>query len=392
MIPSLALFAVSPLYVFVSRLFMIESTALFFSLLYTDQMFRLILGERRWQARHIAGSAVFGVLAGLVKVTTLAPFFALGMCLGAWGLWKDRESGKVSGNMVTAVTLFCVVLPAAASWVWTKFADGVKAQNPLGVYLTSKALRTWNFGSIAQRFHPRIYLQLWAAANNHVGSIWGVVVVLIVYIWLCRRWNWIVVACVALYVGTILVFFNLHVVHEYYPYSNAIFLLVATGALITSILKIPGRRAWIGAALLVLQIGACGFRYFTHYYPIQSKNAPGRPEAAALIDSTTRPQSVILILGLDWSSEFPYQSSRRAIMDATFGHKSDSWGTGPIEHALANQGPRNVTALVACDEGRFGPRLTTLLRDVDMSHSTDLHADGCDIYEHTLGGSISQRP
>jgi hypothetical protein len=392
MVPSLALFAISPLYIFVSRLFMIESTALFLSLLYADQMFRLVLGERRWQCRHIAGGAVFGVLAGLVKVTTLAPFFALGTGLAAWRLWKDRESGKPDGKMVAAMSLFCVVLPVAATLQWTRFADGVKAQNPIGIYLTSKALSAWNFGTLGERLHPRIYIQLLSAANYHLGSVRLAVVVLLVYIWLCRRWSWIAAVCVALYVGTILIFFNLHVVHEYYPYANAIFLLVATGALITSILKIPGRRAWIGVALLALQITVCGFRYFTHYYPIQSRNAPGRPEAAALVDSTTGSQSVILILGLDWSSEFPYQSHRRAIMDATFGQKLDSWSTQPIERAIANAGPQNVTALVACDQGRYGSRLLALLRDVSMPHSTGLHGDNCDIYEHSTSGGISQRP
>ncbi len=95
MIPPLALFAMSPLYVFVSRLFMIESMAMLFSLLYADQMFRLVLGHRQWPYRHIVGAAVFGVLAGLVKVTTLAPFFALGSCLAAWGFWRDHRSWKV---------------------------------------------------------------------------------------------------------------------------------------------------------------------------------------------------------------------------------------------------------------------------------------------------------
>jgi hypothetical protein len=318
-------------------------------------------------------------------VTTFAPFFALGTCLAAWRLRQDRDGAKPDGKMAAAIAVFCVALPVAATWQWTRFADGVKAQNPIGVYLTSKALRAWNFGPFAERLHPRIYLQLWSAANNHLGSIWLAVVVLLAYAWLCRRWNWIAVTCVALYVGTILIFFNLHVVHEYYGYANAIFLVVATGVLLTSILRTPGRRAWIGVALLVLQMAACSFRYFAHYYPIQSQNAPGRPEAAALVDRTTGHKSVILILGLDWSSEFPYQSHRRAIMDATFGNDSDSWSTQPIEHALENQGPQNVSALVACDDDRDGERLSTLLRVVNMPHATDLHADDCDIYEPAHG-------
>jgi hypothetical protein len=389
LIPPLTLLAVSPLYVFVSRLFMIESTALLFSLLYTDQIFRLARSETRWRYRHIAGAAIWGVLAGLVKVTTLAPFFALGTCLAAWGLWEGHKTGKLKGITPAAVGLFCVVLPVAATGCWTRFADKLKEQNPISVYLTSGALRSWNFGTVAERLHPGIYLQLVYAANNHLGNIGAAAVVLATYVWLCPRWNWIAATCLALYIGTILLFFNLHVLHEYYPYSNAIFLLVAVGVLIASVLKIPGPRAWIGVALLVLEMGACGFRFFTHFYPIQIKNAPGRPAAAALVDSTTGPQSVILIHGLDWSAEFPYQSHRRAIMDAFYPQRQ-GWSVGPVERVIAIEGPENITALVACDQGRYGPRLDVLLNDVAMAHSTDLHADNCDIYEHA--SNSSKRP
>jgi hypothetical protein len=199
-----------------------------------------------------------------------------------------------------------------------------------------------------------------------------------------------------LYIGTTLTFFNLHLVHEYYPYSTAILLVVATGALIASVLEIRGPRAWIGVALLVLVMAACAFRYSTHYYPIQHKNAPGRPEAAALVDNTTGPESVILILGLDWSSEFPYQSHRRAIMDTPWGwHRYGSGqtlGLEPIEHAIFNEGPGNVAALVACDEGRHEDRLPALLQDVGMPLATNLRADDCDIYERVASSSVSHKP
>jgi hypothetical protein len=383
MIPSLSLFAVSPLYVFVSRLFMIESAALFLSLLYADQMFRLVLGEKKWLGRHIGGAAVAGVLAGLVKVTTFAPFFVLGFCLAGWAFWKDRESGNLRVKLLIEVGLCCLALPVAGTWWWTKFADGVRAQNPIGIYLVSKALHTWTFGTVAQRLHPRIYLQLLDAANNHVGNIWAAFLVLGMYIWLRRRWDWIAVGCLALYIGTTLVFFNLHVVHEYYPYANAIFLVVATGALIASVLKIPGKTAWAGVALLVLVMAGCVSRYFTRYYPIQVSAAPGRPQAAALVDNTTGPESVILILGLQWSPEFPYQSHRRAIMDS-FYPQTSTWTVGPVEQAIANEGPGNVAELVACDQERQGPRVETFLRDVGLAESTPLHADDCDIYERPL--------
>ena len=67
-------------------------------------------------------------------------------------------------------------------------------------------------------------------------------------------------------------------------------------------------------------------------------------------------------------------------MDA-FYPKTPSWSVKPVERAIAMEGEGNVTALVACDEARSGPRLDVLLKDVAMPHATDLHADNCDVYE-----------
>jgi hypothetical protein len=395
LVPPLVLFAMSPIYIYFSRVFMIESTALFLSLLYADQMFKLVLDRRKWQYRHMAAGAAFGSLAGLVKVTTFAPFLALGIWLAVWGLQKDRESRELKAKTTGAVTALCLVLPVAATWCWTRFADSVKAQNPLGAYLTSKALVAWNFGTLAQRLRPRPYGHFLLAANNHIGYLGAAAVVVLVYIWLCRGWNWIAVACIALYSGTILVFFNLHFVHEYYPYSSAIFLVVAIGVLIVSILRLRGPRAWIGVALLVLEMAACGARYFTHFYPIQSRNSPGLPEAAALIDRTTGPDSVIVILGMTWSSSFPYQSHRRAIMEpiVTSSMKPNQVvGIEPFEHAISNAGPKNIEALMACGEGRYDPRLPILLRDISMPGEANMRADGCDIYEHSVSLVIPEKP
>jgi hypothetical protein len=393
MVPALILFAVSPIYAFISHLFLIESTALFFSLLYADQMFRLVLGKRTWQFRHSAAGAVFGSLAGLVKVTTFAPFLGIGVCLIAWGIWRDRENGKLKRAAVAIASVFSVVLPVAVASSWTRFADGVKAQNPSGVYLTSKALMAWNFGTLEQRLTLRAYLHFLNDVNNHLGNIGVAAVVLAVYIWVCRRWNRTAVVCFALYVAPTLMFFKLHWAHEYYPYANAIFLLVAAAALIVAMMELPGRRAWIGVALLVLEMAACGFRYFTHYYPVQSENAQNRPAAAALVDSTTPPGSVIVILGLDWSPEFPYECHRRAIMDvAPRDVQAEAWTVGPMERGVSIEGPRNIAALVACGAGRHWPRLPILLRDTEIPQATNLHADGCDIYERSAANGIPATP
>jgi hypothetical protein len=82
-----------------------------------------------------------------------------------------------------------------------------------------------------------------------------------------------------------------------------------------------------------------------------------------------------VITGLQWSSEFPYQSHRRAIMDVPYPnpHRFDK--------AIANQGPLQIAALVACDDGRGAAITDALLQQLSLPNFTTLHADNCDIYE-----------
>jgi len=115
----LAIFALGPLYIFYSRTFMMESTALFLSLMYADQMFRLTVAGKPWQYRHMIGAAVLGVLAGMVKVTTLAPFLVLGAALAAWQLWKLHRSEEVQWFRIGAAAFLTGLLPFATTSVWT---------------------------------------------------------------------------------------------------------------------------------------------------------------------------------------------------------------------------------------------------------------------------------
>lgn len=381
-IPLLGIVLVTPVYIYWSRAFMIESAALFLSLMYLEQMFRLTLGESPWQYRHMVGAAAFGILGGLVKVTTFAPYYVLGFGLALWQAWKLNRGGEIRRPTIGAAAVLCGLLPVVFIDLWTSFADGVKAQNPLGAGLTSKALHSWNFGTIAQRFQLHSYQVLLQRSVTLIGH--PLAVLLVVGVWMLnassnpqpfKRWNCVAGVCVALYIGTTMLFFNLHVVHDYYPYSTALFLAVALGALIAPMLELPGWGAWVGVALLVIEMAACVHSYLRVYYPLQSYNHPGRPDAAAIIVRTTSPQSVILVTGLDWSSELPYQARRRAIMDANWA------GLSSMTQAVKNTGTAEIAAVVACDARRNSDRLNALLEITGMNNPTHLQADNCDIYE-----------
>lgn len=376
----LSLFAVSPLYIFVSRLFMIESTALFLSLMYVDMVFQLVIEGEHWQYQHMFLAALFGSLAGIVKVTTFAPYLLLGSSIAAWQLWKQRRNRTLSLTRIAAVTLLCGVIPFALTIWWTRFADAVRAQNPIGVFFIGKNLSMWNFGTLAERLHPANYVHFMHAVAGQAGSLPLLLLLVLVYAVIVRRKNAAALVSLALYIITPMIFFNLHLIHEYYPYSSAIFLVVSAGLLIADLLALPGRRAWLGLAFFAALLAACVVRYHGSYYRIQMRDAPGRPEAAAIIDRTTDADDVIVISGLDWSSELPYQSHRRAIMDSGVVAYRFPNSLGAIATAIRNQDAKNIPEIVVCDQMRGTDRARAFLQLLGIQSSSALHADDCDIY------------
>lgn len=376
----LSLLAVSPLYIFVSRLFMIESTALFLSLMYADQMIRLSMDNRPWRLRNMLGASLFGVLAGLVKVTTFAPFFALGAGLALWRLGKRHERDSITPARVAAIAALCGVAPALCTVLWTRFADTVKLQNPIGRYFTSKILAPWNFGTLHERLQLSSYVHFVHAVGGQAGSFLLLVLLLLLHAVLVRRWNVAALVSFSLYLFTPLVFFGLHLIHEYYPYASALFLIVSAGLLIADLLTLSGPRAWVGVLALAVLLSACAARYHSRFYLFQLENAPGRPAAAAILDSTTKPDDVIVIAGLDWSSELPYQSHRRAIMYSGSARYWSGTELGPITAAIQNQQSRTIPAVVVCDTARGAQAVEPLLHIVGIQDPAPLHADNCDIY------------
>jgi len=380
----LSLVAVSPLYIFVSRLFMIESTALFLSIMYVDQTLALIHGRTQRRYGYMLSAGIFGILAGLVKVTTFAPYLILGCALLAWRIWKLHKQRILLVPSAAAAVVSCVVLPVLCTSLWTRFADAQKVKNPSGVFFTSRNLMSFNFGTLAERLDPANYTRLMHAVAGQIGSLPLLILLALVYGTVVRRWNYAALAGIALYIITPMIFFNLHVLHTYYPYSSTIFLIVAAGLLIADMLALPGRKAWIGFVFLAAIVAACVDRYRMDFYPIQRIDAPGRPAAAAIIDRTTRPNDVIVITGLDWSSELPYQSHRRAIMDSSGVAYHFPHNLGPIERTIRNQHADTIPEMVVCDDARGSDRAKALLQLLGIPPSATLHADNCNIYPRSV--------
>src|SRR5262249_38278813 len=223
----LAMLLASPLYLFWSRTLMIESTALFLSLSYLAAVVRC---RQRDRAAAVAGAAVFGALAAVVKVTAFLGFLAAAGLLVGVDAWRARpglELQRVWSYGLAAVAF--VLLPCLACARWLAFCDALKEQNAFAAdSLTSRALWHWAFGDWAQRLRADPGRAVWQRHQNWVAS-WMVFAVAGAALPFATGRRAMALVAFALGAGVMLVFTNLHAVHDYYQYANVVFLLAAIG-------------------------------------------------------------------------------------------------------------------------------------------------------------------
>jgi hypothetical protein len=302
MVHSLAL--VSPFYIFWSRTFLMESTALCLSLSY------LAFAVSCWDRPGLnpaLGVLVMGTLAALVKITTFATCFLGVVIFLAYAAFQQQKSRRLwAQGLLHAV-------PVVLALAWTHYADSVKEHNQFGQFLTARALQDWNFGTLEQRLTP----ENWAAIGRRLGMMvghLGMVGVSVAGLFFARR-RWLEVGfCLLLAFSGPLLFLNLHVVHEYYPYANGIYLVAAVGIALVALMERGGVYRRCGFYLLVVVLTVSVGRYVRYFHPKQSQNRLQEVEVARAVQQVTRPREILLIVGCDWSPEIPFYSGRRALM------------------------------------------------------------------------------
>lgn len=325
----LTLFTISPFYIYWSRSFMIESTALFFSMAY---LATAIEASRSRPWRWVVLASVFGAAAAIVKVTTFLLYLAVVVALlGAREYSRWRRDHDLSSLWPAIARLqVMTAIPFVAAVAWVRFADAVKSDNPLAAaYLTSKTAHDWNYGTIHQKVSGAVWTVILARAPQLFGGSWlawlvlgAALAVTVVH----RRRRRETLACISAYLLGPLVFTNLYFVHNYYANANSIFLILAVAFAIIGLLE-DNRWRGVGAFLMGLAAVSAGWGYWEFAgRHLENHNAEIR-DAAAFIRSNTPDESVIICLGTDWSPLVSYYASRRALnlpMDPKRGDAHDA--------------------------------------------------------------------
>ncbi len=348
-------FAVSPYALFWGRSVMMESTAVFFGLVFVWAMARL-RGPSAGPARMIAlgvTAVIAAVLSALVKVTTFFGFAAFVALAFAWlavrehgwrPQWMAQHWTLIVWGVVSALAVLAVINQ------WLSHADALKAQSPLGREVTSSALSTWNYGTLQQKLDPAtwwgtVFKKRFAAA---VGSNWVFLILLVAG--LCaRQIRSAVLLLLVVYLLPVAVFTNLHIAHPYYQAANIVFATSIVGLVIwwtVQRAEASGkvrRPLWLVGLLCLLSFGAIAGNYVKRMKEAREPNRVS--QIAALIKAGTPGQGVIVAFGLDWSSELPYLADRRAVMVPDWAPTSALETLASADTALGD-GP--LGALVNC--------------------------------------------
>jgi hypothetical protein len=355
---SLALVAAAPLYLFFSRAILIESTALLLSLLYLLALHRSQQAGAGWLT--VVTLLATAVLAATTKITTFFPF----ALLGGLRLLHDHSPALLAATSLTArLRLFAgaFLLPAisvlfgvGSLLAWLAFADALKEQTPYGAGLTSGALAAWNFGFPDGVLNAESWANIvWGRTLPDLfGSAWLAVLLAAISVWHRQYWK-LQLALIAVFILTYGVFWNLHIVHDYYQYANGVFLLLA-GALALDGLRRAGWSGlprWVPHSLaLCLLVIICAFqiaRFVDHFgWGVRSNQQRSHTAIIArLVEARTDPEHVAIVFGYDWNSVIAYESRRRVITVPAFG----IWAFEEKRDLTEWTGGREIDVVVDCD-------------------------------------------
>jgi hypothetical protein len=346
----------SPVYVYWSRTFMIESAALFFSV--TSIKYFLDARVAQNIIRPFFLFFLFTSLALLQKITTGLP-----VLLGLWFLWAlDRNLSPrklYSAFLSPAIRKLFLgsILACAIGYGWVAYADFVKSQGFFGNYLTSEALAHWNWGTFQQRFSFELWVKVIGGRTvlRNLGSVFGLSVLMFVIFRSRDVTVWrIIIASVVFYMMPLLLFPNLHIVHDYYQYANIIFPIFLLACCLELVL--PRFLSSVSRCFVILLILSSNWIFFNqsigYFQRIKNEYTEtntGELSLGALLNETLSQDGQFVLFGNDWSSTISFYSKRKSFtVPPWLGVKYDQVVDNPERYV----DPDKLQAVVACGQSQ----------------------------------------
>jgi len=263
---------------------------------------------------EVAGLALVAWLVGMLVKPTTAAFWLL-PALG----YRTTNPRATSRGRTAAVLALLVLVPLAATALWTRHADAIKVASPVTDWLTSSELEDWNFGSLSQRFDRGVWGVIVGRVVVHVIGLAGVALLAVALVALARsvqRLFWVGVVLA----GALppLVFTNLYLVHDYYlaavTPALAALLGFAAGFIWRHLPPKAPIRAVAAVTGLLLAASTVGFDHAYWRHAWDDEPDPATLALARQLARVSEPDDRIGVIGLDWSPAVLYYADRWGLM------------------------------------------------------------------------------
>ncbi len=298
-----SLYLLCPMYLFWGRTFMIETFTVFLGMTSLYFCHRMIV-SKGWLS--FAFALLFSLACALSKITTYPAFAFIACVFILIESWKNKEVNWVAITRLSLVMFVSVLI----TYIWVKYTDSVKVENPFGVSLTSSSLTHWTYGPFEQRISAQFYEQIFSKRiiPGIFGSVYSLCIVGVLFFFTARNSKYLFLLGVVAFIIPVMLFSNLFYSHNYYFVANGVFLLFGITALVHGINL---KYEWISiVSLLVLlysmlhSFNVKGIRYNLHNPYIS---------AGEYVKENTNEDSFVIVIGLDWSSEIHYYSKRKGL-------------------------------------------------------------------------------
>lgn len=311
---ALAVFLFSPLNLLWSRTSMIEYLA-------TAAAVGWAWAGMAWRDRRtpvLAAAAVLsGAVAMLVKPAT-AIFWVLPLLVYRPEGERTRDWREFVKARRDPVLIAMAAVPFVLAALWTRHADAMKAPYITTHFLTSGELNSWNFGSLDQRLDVAQWRLIGARIKDLcVGlPLWQLPAVVALGLVLKSR---AVVAAIALSAAaTLLVFFNLYWVHDYYFAAITPQLAIVAGCAGAAVLgvarRLPMQAVVAGVLALWLVSLPLNAKPYWRAKDLDAAALAGHTELARELAAATAPSDKVVFEGFTWSPVMPYYAHRNGVM------------------------------------------------------------------------------
>lgn len=305
---ALAVLVSCPLLLFYSRAFLIETMALMWALWFWVAFEAAVT---RRSAAWLVAANVAGIAAGLVKVTTLALYL---LPIGAWALrriWRQRNNGGWRGEL--AWLAGGLAFPGVATLTWVRFADHVKAANPVADFLGSVHMTDFNLGPLAMRLGSELWSMQGVIIRDRL-TWWPLLMIApLLFVLGGQHRRRAALHCGLVYGAALMVFPILYAYHDYYHVAAVPVLLLGVALALIGLAE-TARWRWLAQGLSVVFVGAQFAVWAIEYRPQQGAVEPGGDGVTQALRAVTTPRDVLVVVGQDWNSMTAYYSQRRALM------------------------------------------------------------------------------